>query len=131
MDLDSATLDKLVAAAIPAAPDGHRTAGDIATELGVTIGRVKDSVARLKEQFPELPLTSGERGYRWSSNEIDVKRHARKEARYVSTRTRRSLLEGLMQPYARSCGSEQVERARQRIEFILDDLARLGFDEAV
>ena len=126
MDLDADTLAKLVADAIPASPDTPRTAAAIAEELGVTTRRVTSAIAKIKDEYPTLPLTSGERGYRWSRDQVDIKRHARKEIRYVSTRTRRSLLDGLLEPYQRDCAPEQVERTRQRIEFILDDLARLG-----
>lgn len=131
MNFDTETLTRLVADAIPASPSSHRTASDIADELGITAARVRDLVARIKEEYPQLPLTSGERGYRWSRDQVDVKRHARKEIRYVSTRTRRSLLEGLLEPYERVCSPDQVERTRQRIEFILDDLARLASTDKV
>jgi len=126
MDLDTETLVKLVADAIPAFPAEHRTAQAIAEELGVTVARIRDAVARIKDEYPNMPLTSGERGYRWSNDPVDVKRHARKEVRYVSTRTRRSLLEGLLEPYHKTCSEELVERTRQRIEFILDDLSKIA-----
>jgi hypothetical protein len=125
MELDADTLVKLVAAAVPASPEPHRTAESLAQEFGVSVQRIQRAIARIKDEYPDLPLTSGERGYRWSRDEVDIKRHARKETKYVSTRTRRSLLDGLLAPYQKA-NPEQAERTRQRIEFILDDLARLS-----
>lgn len=130
MDIDTETLMKLIAESIPAAPDKPRTAAAIADDLAITPQRVRELIARIKDDYPDLPLTSGERGYRWSREKADIKRHSRKEIRYISTRARRSLLDGLLEPYQRSCDPTQVERTRQRIEFILDDLARLGYPDA-
>lgn len=121
-DIDTATFTKLVAATIPASPDEPKLASRIADELGATESRVRSAIARIKDGYPELPLTSGERGYRWSRKDEDVQRHARKEVRYVSTRTRRSLLDGLLAPYQDKCRAEQITKARQRIQFILEDL---------
>lgn len=124
-EIDAAMFTKLVAHAIPAAPDEPRTAISIADELGATKSRVERAVARIKEDRPDLPITSSAAGYLWSRNNEDVQKHAQKEVRYVATRTRRSLLEGLLEPYGRHCDSEQITKARQRIEFILDDLAQV------
>ena len=126
--MEAKLLDKLVADAIPAYPDAPRTAADIAGQLTVPRERVLRSIARLKEDFPALPLVSGSDGYRWSRDPVDAKRHVRKEVRYVSTRTRRSLLDGLLEPYLKDCDEESLDRARGRIESILDDLARLAVD---
>lgn len=125
MDIDTKTLDKLVADCIPASPQKPRTLAEIADELSVSQDRVKASIARIKDLHPDLPLTSSGYGYRWSLDKDDVQRHATKEIKYVSTRTRRSLLDGLLAPYQSAEGSEHIERARQRIEFILDDLSRI------
>lgn len=124
--IDTATFTKLVAAAIPASPNQPKLISEIATELGDTESRVKAAIARIKDDYPDLPLTSSRQGYLWSREREDVRRHARKEVKYVSTRTRRSLLDGLLTPYYESCHAEQVERARQRIQFVLDDLAQIA-----
>lgn len=124
--LDTETFTKLVAATIPSYPDPPRTAESIAEELGESRRRVSEAVVRLKEDYPSLPLTSSGQGYRWSRDQVDVRRHARKEVKYVSTRARRSILDGLLEPYQRHCNPGQLARTRQRIEFILDDLNALA-----
>lgn len=115
-------LDILVASCIPASPDLPVTASNLAIDLGVTEGRVRRSVARIKDMYPHLPLTSSATGYRWSNDKDDLRAHATKEVRYVTTRTRRSLLDGLLEPFLENHSSDQIDKARQRIEFILDDL---------
>lgn len=124
--IDTATFTKLVAATIPASPNPPKLLSEIAEEVGDTESRVKSAIARIKDEYPGLPLTSSNQGYLWSRERDDVRRHARKEVGYVSTRTRRSLLDGLLTPYYESCGADQVDRARQRIQFILDDLAQIA-----
>lgn len=122
LKISAEELDVLVATSIPASPEVPRTASRIARDLGVTEGRVRNSIARIKDQYPHLPLTSSAGGYRWSDDKDDLRAHATKEVRYVTTRTRRSLLDGLLEPFLESHSSDQIDKARQRIEFILDDL---------
>ena len=126
MTIESQTLDKLVAAAIPVSPDDPMTAAALADAIGVPLTRIRSSIARIKDRHPNLPLTVSSDGYLWSREQDDVQRHATREVRYVTTRTRRSLVEGLLAPYMSQCSTDEVVKARQRIEFILDDLASVA-----
>lgn len=125
MTVDTTLFTKLVASCIPSWPDEPRTSQDIADELGAKKSRVDKAIARMRDSHPDLPLTNAGEGYRWSAETDDVSRHARRTVRYVSTRTRRTLLDGLLEPYYANDGADsaRVERARMRIQFILEDLA--------
>lgn len=124
--LSAEELDIVVASSIPASPSRPVTASQIASDIGVTESRIRSSVSRIKDQYPHLPLTSSGSGYRWSNDRDDLRAHATKEVRYVSTRTRRSLLEGLLEPYLETHSSDQIGKVRTRIEFILDDLNQVS-----
>lgn len=124
--LDPNMIVKMVAHAIPASPAPPRSAASIGHDLGLSRHQIDRAVATLRDDHPDLPLTSSGAGYLWSRDETDVKRHAHKEVRYLSTRTRRSLLDGLLAPYQEHCAPELLSRTRQRIEFIIDDLSKIS-----
>lgn len=123
MRQDKTTL--LVANEIPASPDDPKIAQDIANALGLTRQQVLSAVARIKEDYPEQPLTSGSRGYLWSADAVDVKRHVRKEVRTTGTRVRRTLLEGAVEPYYKDGDESALEKARERTGHILGDLSNI------
>jgi hypothetical protein len=110
---------------IPALNGDPVSAAELADVSGLTVAQLYEAIGFLRDTYPDLPLVSDGRGYRWSMDREDIDRYRAARARTALTQVRRSW-SGVVKPYLEQTGDTSITRLiAKQYERLLEDIEDL------
>jgi hypothetical protein len=107
---------------IPALNESPVSAADLADVSGLNVSQIYEAVGFLRDAYPDLPLVSDGRGYRWSLDREDIDRYQAARAKTALTQVRRSW-RGVVKPYLEEFGDTATTRLiAKQYERLLEDI---------
>lgn len=111
---------------IPTVNDGDPISGaDLAAATGLSTRQIRHAVAYLRDNFPEFPLVSSPKGYRFSLDNIDVQQYRRARVRTAHTTIKR-MYAGVVRPYLQQTVPPDIaEMVTRQFSRVLEDVSAL------
>lgn len=107
---------------IPALNDDPISASELADVSGLTVDEIYEGMAFIRDHYPDLPLVSDSRGYRYSTNQEDVDHYRAARFKTAYTQIRRTW-RGVVKPYLDERGDIEIARLiGKQFDRLLEDI---------
>lgn len=110
---------------IPSPGEDPLSQAELAEQAGLTNTEVAGAVIFLRENYPEFPLVSSPKGYRFTMDGIDVAKFRLWRVRTAQTAMRRAW-RGVMLPYlTQTADAAEIRRVTRQFDRLLEDISDL------
>lgn len=110
---------------IPALNDNPVPATELAEVSGLTVEQIYEAMGFMRDNYPDLPLVSDGRGYRYSMNQEDIDHYRSARFKTAFTQIRRTW-SGVVKPYLDERGELEITRLiGKQFDRLLEDIEEM------